>query len=381
MYSDIGVYGSGRFTQTGGTHLISKMLTLGFCPGSTGAYFLGGEGVLTVASGGEIRVGADHGSGRFILANNRLTTPKLTIGATGTLGFGYDFNVTMLSDGSLLPGITLSWSSPYSLEVTNGATAMQSGTTSLSLANLILGSEFGNGSYVFKGTGQLGVINEYVGYNGNGTFLQSGGSHGAASLYLGYASNAQGNYSMQENYILSATNEYVGYNGNGTFTQSGGIHGAASLYIGYASNAQGNYSMQRNSILSVANEYVGYNGNGTFTQSGGSHGAASFYLGYASNAQGNYSMQGNSILSATNEYVGYNGNGTFTQSGGTNTVSNYLYLGYNPGSTGVYNLSNEGSSLKTSYLELGYSGCRHFHAIRRNAFHELSRSQRSDRFF
>ena len=43
-------------------------------------------------------------------------------------------------------------------------------------------------------------------------------------------------------------------------------------------------------------------------------------------------------LTVATEYVGYSGTGTLTQTGGTNTITNTLYLGYNPGSIGTYNL-------------------------------------------
>ena len=59
----------------------------------------------------------------------------------------------------------------------------------------------------------------------------------------------------------------------------------------------------------------------------------------------NSGMTGGS-LTANVEYVGYNGTGTFTHSAGANTVTGAygngqgnLYVGYNPGSVGTYNLS------------------------------------------
>ena len=55
-------------------------------------------------------------------------------------------------------------------------------------------------------------------------------------------------------------------------------------------------------------------------------------------------------------HVGYNGSGTFTQSGGSNTISNYLYIGENTGSSGRSILSGNGS-LSVGYVEeIGVSG-------------------------
>ena len=118
---------------------------------------------------------------------------------------------------------------------------------------------------------------------------------------------------------------------------------------------------------------IGYGGTGTFTQTGGlntDYGSDSAYigLGYLSGSSGTYSLGGNGQLLVTNsgqygyssfEYVGYSGSGTFTQSGGTNTVScayntGALYLGYSPGSSGVYNLSGSGH-LSAGYEFVGWN--------------------------
>ena len=56
-------------------------------------------------------------------------------------------------------------------------------------------------------------------------------------------------------------------------------------------------------------------------------------------------------LAVANEYVGMGGTGVFTQSGGTNTnlppnnsgYTGYLYLGYNAGDSGTYNLGGTGA--------------------------------------
>ena len=63
------------------------------------------------------------------------------------------------------------------------------------------------------------------------------------------------------------------------------------------------------------------------------------------------------------------GTGTFTQSGGGCQVNGSLYLGYNSGSTGTYNLSGGGTLGGIygycGYEYVGYLGQRHFHVTRR----------------
>ena len=50
-------------------------------------------------------------------------------------------------------------------------------------------------------------------------------------------------------------------------------------------------------------------------------------------------------LTAANQYIGNAGDGTFTQSAGSNLVPAYgdLYLGYNSGTSGTYNLQGAGT--------------------------------------
>ena len=99
--------------------------------------------------------------------------------------------------------------------------------------------------------------------------------------------------------------------------------------------SSGTYSLGGNGRLAVAAiENVGYSGAGFFTQSGGTHTIGTYlYVGYEPGSSGTYSLSGGSLsVSNTNtndnEYVGYSGTGTFMQSGGTHTINSNLYLGY-----------------------------------------------------
>ena len=90
---------------------------------------------------------------------------------------------------------------------------------------------------------------------------------------------------------------------------------------------------------------------------------------------GTSGMSGGS-LAANYGYVGYSGSGTFTQSGGTNSVGSYggqLYLGYNAGDAGTYNLSGSASLTSFGGEYVGYSGSRHVYPVRWGKQHAPAR--------
>ena len=80
--------------------------------------------------------------------------------------------------------------------------------------------------------------------------------------------------------------------------------------------------------MPAANEYVGRNGTASLVQSGGTNAVSSYlYLGYNAGDSGTYNLSGSGLLSAPYDGIGFVGNGSFTQSGGTNSVSSVLFLG------------------------------------------------------
>ena len=58
----------------------------------------------------------------------------------------------------------------------------------------------------------------------------------------------------------------------------------------------------------------------------------------------------NSDVSFNFAYVGNVSTGTVNQTGGTNTVASILYLGFNPGSSGTYNLSDGSLSARSGFV-------------------------------
>ena len=164
----------------------------------------------------------------------------------------------------------------------------------------------------------------------------------------------------------------MGYGGTGTFTQASGknsiyyfsyFYNYGPLYLGYNAGSSGTYSLSGSGQVSAGFEYVGYSGTGTFTQSGGNNNISNYnslyslYLGFNAGSNGMYNLSGSGLLTAGSEYVGYSGTGTFTQSGGTNNyLYGPLYLGYNAGSSGTYILSGSGQVSANNNEYVGYSG-------------------------
>jgi len=236
----------------------------------------------------------------------------------------YDDNV-YLTQSDAVDRIVWYWNTVYSSAVLRDLRIDATGTGTITLS---------------QGRDLLSSNYEYIGYNGTGTFTQSGGTNAVTSrfyalagwLYLGYTSTGSGTYDLSGTGSLSASTEYIGNFGTGTFTQSGSTYTVTHhLYLGYHST-----------------------GSGTYHQSGGMHTVTNeLYLGYDSTASGAYDLSGGD-LSAASETIGDSGTGSVTQSGGTNRVTNYLVLGYHSTGNGTYNLS--GGSLSARSEIIGLSG-------------------------
>jgi T5SS/PEP-CTERM-associated repeat protein len=319
-FEQVGNKGVGTFNQSGGNNTINgeNGLALGEQSGSAGTYLLSGTGSLSVTGGNEL------------------------VGVSGTGVFNQS-----AGNNTVVGGLDL------------GYQTGSSGTYSLS------------GAGALSVTGAAGAAGETIGYNGNGTFTQTGGTNTASGvLYLGYQAGSSGTYTLSGTGSFSNTgNEYVGYNGTGNFNQSGGtntIAGGNSLLIGQNTGSMGNYTLSGSGMLSdngsgTGGEYVGYDAPGTFTQTGGTNtisGGFSLLVGAFSGSTGMYSLSGAGTLSVGGgEWVGYSSTGTFNQSGGTNTLTSgsSLLVGGFGTSTGTYVLSGTGKLSDNGGEFIGYS--------------------------
>jgi T5SS/PEP-CTERM-associated repeat protein len=398
------------FQQTGGTNTVSNLSI-----GSAGTYELAG-GTLQI-NGGIVNQGTFNGdnSPGTLNANcivnltagtwENLGSTTVNLGANSLLVAPAGFNPATFFGSYNSLGLTYTIGAPLQVPAGKGFTGSFSfndqvvcqGTItasggSINLNNGLVLSGSGsvnlgsNGILTVNDTtsgisgGTLSTYQQYVGKGGTGSFAHTGGTNTIAdSLFLGYNSADSGTYTLSgTNSRLSAANQQVGYSGAGTLSQTAGSNTVSNtLYLGSNATGNGTYNLSGTGQLSAVTEFVGNSGSGAFVQSAGNNSVAGvanseyvangLLLGANSNGKGTYTLSGTGVLSAGMEGVGYAGTGTFTQTGGTNTLpTNYLnsciYLGYNAGATGIYNLSGTGQIVATNNYTwatveyIGYSG-------------------------
>ena len=269
-YVAVGRGGVGHFVQSGDSTFnanVSQRLLIGDNPGADGSTYTMTGGTLDVNNGRELGVGkgssgAFYQSGGVVNASGRL--------ALATGGGAQPGRYELSGDAVLNVG------GDYFLVGQGGqGTFVQSGTSTV---NANLGTEFivGDGGsavgrYDMSG-GTLNVNNGrtlYVGKNGTGTFVQSGGTVNASGrLHVGQAAGKSSLYEMSDGQLNIADDPFViGVNGQGTFTQTGGTvtQSASSIYLADNVGSEGTYSISGQAVLSTAGQLrVGNRDQGTF---------------------------------------------------------------------------------------------------------------------
>jgi fibronectin-binding autotransporter adhesin len=179
--------------------------------------------------------------------------------------------------------------------------------------------------------------------NSSGSGSLTVGNGNASSTFSGSMQNSAGQLSLTK----TGTGMF-GLSGNvnlaGTLTVSGGMLGHSTSVV-QAHNAVidgGAYALSGNGRLSWSTSLlVGNSAAGTFTQSGGTNSgnpSGSLYMGYNAGATGTYNLA-SGLLTAQYEYVGYSGSGSLNQSGGTNTLTGSINVGSGTAASGTYSLS------------------------------------------
>ncbi len=205
--------------------------------------------------------------------------------------------------------------------------------------------------------------------------VQGGSLELADTLYLGAEVQTRGEASLGSGQI-TAKRAYIGYQGEGAFTQTGGTHTLEGLLVvGKAAGSDGTYSisgaqsrLQALSIVVAAEPgsngtmnvlgaeevrshflTVGHDGNGAMNQSGGLVNVDDLQVGLRPDAQGAYQLSGGTLQSKKvniggilPDGLGQFGTGVVTQTGGTHSVTDALSINQ----TGRYEL--EGGTLEVA---------------------------------
>lgn len=258
----VGVYNSGSYIQSGGSHTVNNGLIVGMETDSTGTYELN-DGVLNAQYE---RIGI-FGTGTFTQTGG---THELT-GVEGTFMLG-------------------------TYEGGTGTYNLQDGVFTIN-RNIEEGDYPGD---------------EEIGYSGDGYFNQTGGTHDASNAYvdLGYYTGyGEYNLSGGEFGALTLT---VGKTGTGKFTQTGGYVGTTELSLGrppeWGTTGTGTYELSDDGYLEVyGDEYIGIKGAGKFTQTGGEHYVYGFI--YISDPEvggsGTLNLEGGTLAAGYDEENGY----------------------------------------------------------------------------
>ncbi|HEX8523548.1 MAG TPA: hypothetical protein VF669_14940 [Tepidisphaeraceae bacterium] len=298
-------------------------------------------GSLNITSG-SLFIETAGTNGNAIVGQTLTAGKNLSVAGTTTVSSGntLDANGGNFTSGSLLNSGTINCSGDSKIIVlgheqiapNSKGTFTQSGGTHTVNGRLTVAS--GNntsGTYLLSG-GRVNVSEMKIGdtLGASGGFGQTGGSlYVTNSLWLSTTdASATGFYTLSGASILSVGgDEFVGYKGNSTFTQSGGTHTVGgAMTMAWGANTIGCYKLN-GGTLAVSNQLeVGdaTNASGTLTQTAGYLEAGTLALGTAaSSPKGIYAISGGSAA-AGSLVLGETGNGTLQQTGGTVTADQVL---------------------------------------------------------
>jgi hypothetical protein len=388
----------GIFNQSGGTHNVSGVLSLGsggvfaieVSPGvfnyySSGTYNLSGAAVLNT---GRTEV-AGFGMGLFVQSgtSEHNVTGDLVVGPhprlqvfgapVGVLRNGeYQFQSGVLTVGG--NAIIGGGNNVFNGEPGGLGTFNQTGGVATVSGDVIVGAfgtiNGGSGNYSLSGTGALNVGGALIVAQGSatGVFTQSSGTVTVAGfLTIGEDVGANGTYRLSGG-TVTASNTILGggFVGNpgtggvGTFEQTGGTFQTGFLNIGgggFAQKGTGTYTLTAGNLIVDNNLVMGNNvgGSATFNQTGGSVQVNSGLFG-AFIDNGTYTLSGNGTLSVVSNLImgGVGGvSSNFNQSGTTQvTLGHDLSVAQVAGSTASYSMTSSGATLTTGRAYVGESG-------------------------
>ena len=248
---------TGGTIQAGASFSSSVPITVGTASSNVATIETDGTNAMTLSGpltgpGGLTKIG----SGMLTLTgSDTYTGPTLVNAGTLAIGSGGVLQgtsaVTAQSGGAISLATSALLSTTGTEYVGNSSTGnfLQSGGTN-SPATLSLGYTTGGfGAYTLNSGLLSSTAVEFVGYSGSGagTFTQTGGTNYSASdLNLGYLSgSSSGTYNLSGGSLHVSSNDRVGFYGQATFNQTGGTHYGGYLMVGTRGGSTGTYNLRR----------------------------------------------------------------------------------------------------------------------------------------
>ncbi|MCY2929110.1 MAG: hypothetical protein NTV86_06370 [Planctomycetota bacterium] len=390
----VGLYGPGRYLQTGGQSNIGLLQvsrsannSIADLQGgslSAGTVLLGDQHYPTSVgvyrqSGGSLQVGAfsmSQGS-RIEFANGQIATTRGLV-CTGTFDFTAPGGTLDLAAGS-----SLDLSKASILHPGNGRINAQANTLVLLPAGFNLASLAGYASAgvthlagttleipASQALTAMGNIDGYVKCLGS---LKVGKSTDSLSVTKGVEVPAGGAMDMGAGSAvvetttggvsggsLAGSGLTIGSAGTGRFTQSDGTTTMQyGIVLGEKAGSDGRLDLSGGAMTATA-IFVGKAGNGHVVQTGGtltgtanssSYSDYSLVVAAPAGVTALYELGGSGSLNLYNATIGdYRGFGLFQQTGGAVTVNSHLGVGYGSGN-GRYEMS--GGTMNAGYLSVG----------------------------
>ncbi len=213
-----------------------------------------------------------------------ISTPSLGLMSIDQQGAGAVDTLSITSNVSLTAGgLDVGGYSGSGATAGRGAIIQSAGQVAMS-SGLDLGLGYGGpatspatalstGTYTLSGTGTLTAPqSEFIGYGGNGTFNQLGGTNTVQSGPIGYFDIAAlvgsvGTYNLSGGQLSVSKSEIIGDSGTGTFTQTGGTNsltGSNSMFLGNSAGGSGTYTANGTAVLNVGGDVnVGFAATGS----------------------------------------------------------------------------------------------------------------------
>ena len=221
---EVGVDGRGEIIQTGGSVAMTgsyPYVALGYEVGGYGAYELGGTGTLSAS---RLLIGF-YGTGTFTQTGGTNTLRSDVRVGHGHSGVGR-YELSGAAELRIRDELYVGSEGTGTFVQTGGTVEMTGGSNYV----VVGGSAGSSGAYELGGTGALSCYRLIVGLNGTGAFTQTGGTVTLAyDLRVDHSSSTRGTYEMTGGELDVPNSITIG--NEGTFTLDGGTVRANSVNV------------------------------------------------------------------------------------------------------------------------------------------------------